>query len=187
MSNEAQNKAKNNKTKSTPVKESIVEIEEYTTEAEPKKIVPKDIDPSQYVTVRNGFHGKLTYIAKRTGEKFKWDEFGAEQEMELSELKNAKSSDKKFFINNWFMFDEPWIVDYLGVGQYYKFAIKIEDFDKIFTLSPSEIEETLQNVSEGQKKSIAYRARNLIAAGEIDSNTVIAALEKCLGIDLIEK
>ena len=61
------------------------------------------------------------------------------------------------------------------------------DFDKIFTLSPSEIEETLQNVSEGQKKSIAYRARNLIAAGEIDSNKVIAALEKCLGIDLIEK
>lgn len=186
MSNEVQNKAKNSKAKTAPV-ETITEADENISEVETKKIVPKDIDPSQYVTVRNGFHGKLTYIAKRTGEKFKWDEFGAEQEMELSELKNAKSSDKKFFINNWFMFDEPWIVDYLGVGQYYKFAIKIEDFDKIFTLSPTEIEETLKNVSEGQKKSIAYRARNLIAEGEIDSNKVIAALEKCLGIDLIEK
>ena len=107
--------------------------------------------------------------------------------MELSELKNAKSSNKKFFINNWFMFDEPWIIDYLGVNQYYRFAIKIDDFDKIFEMSPAEIEETLQNVSEGQKKSIAYRARTLIAEEKIDSNKVISTLERCLGVDLIEK
>ena len=65
--------------------------------------VAKDIDPDQYVTVRNGFQGRLVYKSRHTGEKFIWDTFGAEQDMELSELKRARSSSKKFFINNWFI------------------------------------------------------------------------------------
>ena len=94
---------------------------EHTQQAEPKKpMIPKEIDPNQYVTVRNGFQGRLVYKSKRTGERFVWDSFGAEQDMELSELKNVRNSNKKYFINNWFMFDEPWVVDYLGMAQYYK-------------------------------------------------------------------
>lgn len=150
-------------------------------------LIPKKIDPNQIVTVRNGFQGRLVYKSRRTGERFVWETFGAEQDMELSELKNAKNSNKKYFINNWFMFDEPWIVDYLGLRQYYKYAISIEDFDKLFEKPVAEIEETVSKLSDGQKKSVAYRAKQLIAEGGIDSNKTIAALEKCLGIDLIER
>ena len=71
-----------------------------------KKIVAKDIDLSMEVTVRNGFQGALIYKSHKTGEKFEWDGFGDEQYMELKELKSAKTSSKKFFENNWFMFDE---------------------------------------------------------------------------------
>lgn len=152
-----------------------------------KKIVPKDIDSSQYVTVRNGFQGKLVYISKRTGETFVWDEFGAEQEMELRELRNAKNSYKNFFINNWFMFDEDWVVDYLGVRQFYKHAIPIDSFDEIFTQKASELKKTISALSEGQKKSVAYRAKELIAEDKIDSLSVINILEKALNIELIEK
>ena len=102
------------------------------TKTSNKSIIPKDVDPSQYVTVRNGFQGKLIYRSKKTGEVFIWDEFGSEQEMELRELRNAKNSSKKFFINNWFMFDEDWIIDYLGMRQYYKDALPIDHFDDIF-------------------------------------------------------
>lgn len=152
-----------------------------------KKIVAKDIDPSQYVTVRNGFQGKLVYISKRTGETFIWDEFGAEQEMELRELKNAKNSYKNFFINNWFMFDEDWIIDYLGVRQFYKHAIPIDNFDEIFTQKASDLKKTISGLSDGQKKSVAYRAKELIAENKIDSLSVINTLEKALNIELIEK
>lgn len=158
-----------------------------TTNIEAEPIVAKEIDIHQYVTVRNGFQGTLVYKSPKTGERFIWDGFGTEQEMELLELRNAKNSAKKFFINNWFMFDEDWIVDYLGLGQYYKHAVKIEDFDKVFTMSPSKIEETVCALSAGQKKSVAYRAKQLITEGEIDSNKAIAALEKSLGVELIER
>lgn len=183
MENETVNRSRSKRTTAT---ESI-ESKQVQQEAEKKPLVPKDIDPSQYVTVRNGFQGRMVYKSKRTGERFVWDSFGAEQDMELSELRNARNSNKKYFINNWFMFDEPWIVDYLGMGKYYRFAISIQDFDKLFTKPASEIEKTIANLSDGQKQSVAYRAKQLISEGGIDSNRLIATLEKCLGIELIER
>lgn len=152
-----------------------------------KPIVPKDIDPEQYVTVRNGFQGRLVYVSKHTGERFVWGQFGAEQEMELRELKNAKNSYKKFFENNWFMFDEDWIVDYLGVQRFYRNAVRIEDFDEIFQMDAKTISEIISDMSDGQKKSVAYRARVLIADGAIDSNKAITALEESLGVELVER
>lgn len=154
-----------------------------------RPIVPKDIDQSTLVYVRNGFQGKLIYISPRTGERFFWDEFGDEQSMELRELRNAKSSAKKFFENNWFMFDEDneWVISYLGVENYYKNAIPLENFDDIFKLSPDKLKATIEKLSKGQKKSVAYRASQLVLNQEIDSLKTIAALEESLGIELIEK
>ena len=154
---------------------------------EKRPAVPKDVDPHQIVTVRNGFHGRLVYKSPKTGERFVWEDFGAEQDMEVAELRNAKSANKKYFENNWFMFDEPWIVDYLGMGKFYKFSISIEGFDALFEKPVAEIEETIAKLSDGQKKSIAYRAKQLIAEGGIDSNKTITTLEKCLGTELVER
>ena len=154
-----------------------------------KPIIPKDVDPNTIVTVKNGFQGRLVYISPRTKERFIWEEFGDEQEIEIRELRNAKSSAKKFYENNWFMFDEDneWVIKYLGLDRYYKFAIKIEDFDEIFEMSPSSIKTTIGGLSSGQKKSLIYRARQLVSEGRIDSRKVITALEDALEVELIER
>lgn len=174
-------------TRSKSVKADGQNAEQEQTAVEKKPIIPKDVDPTQIITVKNGFQGRLVYKSKRTGERFVWDEFGAEQDMELGELRNARNSNKKYFINNWFMFDEPWVVDYLGMGKYYKFSISIDGFDALFEKPTAEIEKTISKLSDGQKKSIAYRAKQLIADGGIDSNKTISTLEKCLGTELIER
>lgn len=163
------------------------EIIEKPTEA--TKPVVKEIDPTQYVTVLNGYQGKLTYKSKKTGELFKWNEFGSEQEMELRELRNAKNTYKKYFEKNWFMFSDEfaWVIDYLGVGQYYKNAISIDEFDTIFQKSPDELKKIIEGLSDGQKKAVAFRAKTLIADEVIDSNKVIRTLEEILGVELIER
>lgn len=166
---------------------AAVETVNEVVQEEKKTFTPKAFDPNQIVTVRNGFQGRLVYRSRKTGERFVWDEFGAEQDMELADLKAARSSSKKYFINNWFMFDDPEIVAYLGMAQYYKFALNINDFDKLFEKNSSEIESTVSKLSVGQRKSVAYRAKQLILDGTIDSNRVIATLEKCLGVELIER
>lgn len=170
---------------SSKAQEETVIAKEETKK--PVSIVAKDIDPEQYVIVRNGFQGKLIYKSSRTGEKFVWSKFGDEQEMQLRELRNAKNSAKKFFINNWFMFDEDWIVDYLGMRQFYKNAVSIDEFDNIFSKPPEELKEMIKEMTPGQKKSVMYRAMELIAAQEIDSLKTISVLESALGVDLIEK
>ena len=166
---------------------AVENTSESKAEAPQKKPVARTVDPHDLVTVRNGFQGKLVYVSKKTGERFVWEQFGEEQDMEIGELRNARSSSKAFFENNWFMFDEQWIVDYLGMNKYYKYALKIEDFDEVFKKDPAEIEEIVASMTDGQKKSMAYRARALIATGDIDSNKVITALEKCLDTQLIER
>lgn len=176
----------NKTSKKTSVTNS--EITEIADRAE-SPIVPKEIDPNQIIVVLNGFQGRLVYESPRTHEVYRWDAFGDEQEIELRELRNAKSSAKKFFINNWFMFreEDAWVIDYLGLSQYYKNSLCLEEFDELFKKSASEIEKVVSKLSDGQKKSVAYRARQLVLDGEIDSNKSIAALEKSLGVELVER
>lgn len=179
----------NESAKSTGRRTTTKDTDQSTVEAATEKrvFIPKEIDPHQIVTVRNGFQGRLVYKSRKTGERFVWETFGAEQDMEIGELRNAKSANKKYFINNWFMFDEPWIPDYLGMAQYYKFAIPIEDFDKFFEKPAAELEEAVAKLSDGQKQSVAYRAKQLIADKAIDSIKAVEALEKGLGVDLVER
>ena len=176
-----ENKTKARTPKTAPVEEVVEDVK--------KPIIAKDIDLNQLIVVRNGYQGRLVYKSPRTHEKFVWPEFGDEQMVELLELRNAKNTWKKYFINNWFMFDEEyaWVTDYLGLGQYYKYAIQIDSFDDLFEKTPQEIEDVVSKLSSGQKKSVGYRARQLIAEDGIDSNKAIAALERALGIELVER
>lgn len=191
--------ANQNTRKATNANSTRQQARAETASVEPKNIakstetvakpVVKEVDPTQYITVLNGYQGRLTYKSSRTGEVFKWKEFGAEQEMELRELRNAKNTCKKYFEKNWFMFSDEfaWVIDYLGVGQYYKNAISIDEFDDIFQKSPDELKKIIKGLSDGQKKAVAFRAKTLIADEVIDSNKVIRTLEELLGVELIER
>lgn len=169
-------------------KESVetTEIPCTPTEAQTYRI-KKNLDPNMIVAVKNGFQGRLIYKSKRTNERFEWETFGDEQDMDLQELKNARNSSKAFFINNWFLIDDPEVLDYLGVSQYYKYALNFKSFDNLFEKTPSEIKETIDRLSVGQRKSVAYRAKELIADGVIDSIKVINALEESLSTELIDR
>lgn len=162
-----------------PVKEVVPEKAHVAMKVKP------ELRPEDYVTVRNGFNGKLVYRSRNSNETFIWDGFGAEQEMELRELKHARNTARSYFSNNWFMFDDPAIVEWLGVGMYYKNALDVDEIDDLFTMSPSEIERTIRSLPSGQKETVANRAKDLIRMGEkIDSVRVIHALERALGIEL---
>lgn len=169
------------------IEETVAAKEEAPTPAEKKaKIKARTFQPTDYVTVRNGTQGVLVYKNTHTGETFIWNNFGDEQEIELRELKNAKSASKSFFINNWFLFDDPTVVDYLGVSQYYKYALNTDDFNDLFNKTPEEVAEILPNLSDGQKKSVAYRAYQLIKDGTIDSVKMIKVLQEGLNVRLTD-
>lgn len=188
MANETKTKkpvASASKPKKEVTKAPVENKNETVEENEIIKV--KELDPSMYVTVRNGYNGSLVYKSKKSGERFVWDSFGDSQDMQLAELKYAKGSSKTFFINNWFLFDDPEIISWLGMEQYYKLAMTFDEFDDLFSKDADEISETVKNLQPGQKKTVAYRAKQLIADGTIDSMKMITALEKSLGADLVER
>lgn len=149
----------------------------------------KDVDMNQYIPVKNGYPGKLVYVSKRTGETFVWENYGDEQDMQLMELRNVRNTSKKFFDHNWFVFDEEydWVIDFLGVRAYYNNIINLEGIDALFQKKPKQIEDELAALTNGQKRTIAYRAMEKIRNKEIDSLSVIEVLEKGLGVALIER
>lgn len=178
MANKTTSKAKTTKpatVKAPVVKEPVKKVE-----------IPKEVDVNQLITVYNGFDGILVYKSSRTGEVFTWDAMGDVQDLELRELRSAKSSAKSFFSQNWFMFDEDdqWVIDYLGVRKYYQNALGIDDFETLFDKPVGELTAIIAGLSDGQRKSVGYRARQMIMDGEIDSRKTIAALEEALGIEL---
>lgn len=150
--------------------------------------VKNTLTPNTFVTVRNGFSGRLVYKSSRTNEKFVWEGFGSEQDIELQELKNAKSAHKTYFERNWFLFDDPEVIHYLGVERFYTSTLSFDEFDELFTTkTPDEIKARIATIPEGQKQSLIYKAKQLIADGEIDSMKMVNALEESLGVELIER
>lgn len=169
------------------IEQEQVQLIAETVVEKKQQIQVRELDPNEFVTVRNGFNGKLIYCSKRTQEEFVWPAFGDEQDIQLQELKNAKNTAKAFFENNWFLFDDPAVIEYLGVSRFYQNALTYDNFDDLFDMSPEEIERKVALLSDGQKLSVRYRARQLIEEGAIDSRKVITALEDSLGVELIER
>lgn len=188
---------KENVTAAPAEEKTVGAVEETVKKETPKKAVKEEpktvekvesnkIDESQYVTVKNGFHGRLVFISPRTGEKFYWDDYGDEQDIELRDLKGAKASSKAFFENNWFILDE-WVINYLGVDSYYRHAVAPGDCDKLFRLPVNDLKTEIAAMNDSQRSSVAVRARELINSGDLDSFRVITALEEALGVELIAK
>lgn len=158
------------------------------TESKPAISTKKErYDDHHKCTVRNGFDGVLVYVNRKTGEEFRWDAFGDEQEMEFCDLLTARNSSKVFFERNWFLFDDPELISQLNVQAYYENALKADEFDSVFDMDVEQAISVVSKLSAGQKQVVGLRAREFIQSGKIDSKKMILALEQALGMTLEER
>ena len=70
--------------------------------------------------------------------------------------------------------------------QFYKNALSLDGFDELFSKTPAQIKKEVSGLSDGQKRSLTYMAKEMIADGKIDSLKSIHALEEALNTKLIE-
>lgn len=192
---EVKSKVTKQTSKSTPVETaSDTKATEQQPETEQKRVSQKktykvrtQLDPHTIITVKNGFPGMLIYTSSKTGETFRWETLGDEQDMELQELKNARNASKAFYVNNWFQIEDPEVLDYLGVTEYYRNALNLVDDDALCKMSPDDIRVTVAGMSSGQQLALKYRVKQMIESGTIDSIKMITAFEEALGVELIER
>ena len=166
----------------------IAQTTDIIVDAKVKAIKTKvELPLNMEVDVINGFHGRLTYVGKQSGITVDWEGFGDVQSIELKEIKSAFASQKKFFKENWWLFDDPDVIEFLRAEEFYKNALNSENFDDIFKMKPEEIEQIISGMTKGQKRSLGYRAIELINSGELDSRKTIDVLQKFIGFEIIEE
>ena len=153
------------------------------TENKYSKVKKITIPDDSSIPVTSLFCGKLTYISKKDGSTYEWNEFGETVDIEFRELKIMLSNQKRFFIDNWITMDRE-VIEALKAERYYPKHIEFEDLANIAEKSDKEIEEILTGISNSMKYVIGHMIIQKVKTGEIDSRKKIVLLEKILGYDL---
>ena len=143
----------------------------------------KDIPLNTLVACTNLTMGKLVYVSKKqVGYSVVWENPGDVDYLELSELVSMRNSQRAFFENNWIGIDDPDVVDYLNVGNYYSEALDFENLSSFMDLSVDEMREKFAHMSQGTKETLKVKVVQMLANKEIDSLKKIDFLKENLGI-----
>ena len=161
-----------------------------TEKASVEKPVRIKIDSDYLIPVKSNVGGVLYYKSKKTGYEEVWDETGIVIEMEYGELVSMRNSQKKFFINNWIVFEDTddytadEIYKALNVDKYYTSNGLYDSIDDIFSFSAKKIEEVVPTLSKPVKETILTKAYTMMAEEDerLDSKAKVKALEKALGV-----
>lgn len=179
---------KKTSTKKTAPKAELTEEQNAPKIAsQKKKITP--VDRNELVEVRSCVYGELNYVSRSTGNRITWKTFDDPNWVTVGDLMEMRNSQRDFFEKNWIVLvgdNAKDVMQYLQVDRYYKMVTNTENFDDIFKYSPDEIPGVVSKLSESMKETVARRAYALIQNHELDSRTMITALEEALGYDLTD-
>ena len=76
------------------------------------------LNPNTMVSIQSGVKGGLTYKSTRTGQIWRFLEFGDQEEMELSELRTMLSSNRSFLEKGWIKVLDDDVVEYLNLERF---------------------------------------------------------------------
>lgn len=160
------------------------------TNTEKSSVAKIKIESDYLVPVKSNVGGVLYYKSKKTGYEEIWDDTGVVIEMEYGELVSMRNSQKKFFINNWIVFEDTdeytadEIYKALNVDKYYTSNGLYDNIDDIFNFSAKKIEEVVPTLSKPVKETVIAKAYTMLAEEDerLDSKAKVKALEKALGI-----
>lgn len=141
--------------------------------------------------VVSNFPGRLIYNSKRmTGYSVDWDEPGYTEYMEVSELMSMRSTDKRFFEDNWIYLEDgdeytaEEVYRFLKVDKFYKNVLTSDEIVELLDCEDvTAIRRTCFGLAAGIKQTVAAIARQKKDEGTLDLN-VVPALEDALGIQL---
>ena len=145
-------------------------------------------DLTRMICIKNIAKGKLIYKSKRQmGYTIVWEKRGALNYMELGEFINLKNSDMRFITEPWIRImeeDEVEILKYANVYQFFKSIIEIDDVDALLRLPFDKFCSKFDKLPDSFKKTVAERAKDMIANGELDSIKIKKYIEQQLDIEL---
>ncbi|OMD71209.1 hypothetical protein [Paenibacillus odorifer] len=139
------------------------------------------LDESLLVPVVSRVKGGLTYKSSRTHQIYRFDDFGDEQVMELSELRTMLSSQRAFLQRGWLEILDDEIVQYLNIEKFQTKVVTDEDIEILFMSSPEEVKDVLGEANTNTKRAVFGFARDKYINGTLINVHLIKAIEDSLG------
>lgn len=175
------------KTSTTSVKSPTIDStnENHTTTIE--KQTKREINNDTMIECISGVSG-LFYKSNLTpGYIVEWNSIGDVQYLPYRELISIRSSQRRFFEDNWIFIPDEEVLKKLGIERYYVNSIKSGNIEDVFKMNPDKIREFVPKLPNGTKESLATCAKQKIRSGELDSIGVLKALEDTLNVELTDK
>ena len=173
------------KRSTTKVKETVVEQENVTVE---KKQSNKSYNPGDEINCFSITAGELIMIGRKTGNVYRWANYGDVTAVEYQDLKSEKLNSKSPYIYDpLFVIDDDELLatkDFAAVSEIYKNILTVDDIDDIFNLDTVSFRKMLKNLPKGFKETIKSVAVTKIQDGSLDSVNKIRAIDEITGTDL---
>ncbi len=150
------------------------------------------VDRDAYVTIMNTTNGTVIYKSKKTGQEWKFTEYGQTDDIQVSELINMHNIHKRYLREPWLIIvdenDEnaKAVIAYLGLNTVYENLIKPADLERFFRLEPDKMEIILNRVPDGIKQLIVSKTLDMVRANKFDSISRIKVIQKVANVDFEE-
>jgi len=132
--------------------------------------------------------GGAVYVSKKImGYMVEWDDIGSVEYMELGELASMRNTDRRFFEDNWIIFENTeeystvQLYDFLKVTKHYKNIVTPDTIDDLLKYDKNKLAKTIATFSKGMKQTVAAVAKSRLNQGTLDKN-IIDTLESALGV-----
>lgn len=126
------------------------------------------------------------YSCTTTFESFAWVEVGDVQEMSYKQLRMMKTKHPRYFNDKWLLPMDNNVVKKLGLEKVYANNMNRGDMKKLYGSNVVEVEELLSGLSNEAKTKLTNRVEDDVKNGKIANVKIIRALEKHLGIELMQ-
>lgn len=138
----------------------------------------------------NVFAGTTVMIGKRTGNKYVWEGFGDEQEVEYEDLKSAALNKRSDFIYSPSILiqDEDFINEFPYLKEFYQNMIAPEDIVHLVeTGTAKDLEKALKTLPRGLTDTIKGIVATMIQDGRLDSMKKIRIIDEVFGTELLKQ
>lgn len=154
----------------------------------PKAVVKKpQLGPNELVEIMNNSAGVLIYTSKRSGNQWVFEHRGATDFMEVQELVTMRSSQPKFFKNNWIKVLDEDVVEQLRLGHFYKDTLDPEKLEDVFDLPVDEVSNLIDRVPLSDKIIILHESRKRYEQGELTNIHFVKMIEEKFKVNFEEK
>lgn len=160
---------------------SVVESTEPEVAVAPTpKKKPRMLSHDTVVEVMNNTSGRLVYVSPRSMITWVWEEYGSTDLMTIQELLTMRSSQSKFFTEQWVMVQDQEVIDYLKLNRYFEKTLTPDELEDFFYLPIDEMEKILADSNAGQKALIAATAKMKYENGTFADVNKIKMMERKL-------